>query len=514
MKNFLAILVCMMVLQPQLDSQIAKTYHLYQNGTTLSLLPSNSASDIYVAHDTVWFGTDKGLSQTIDGGMSFRNFANTPPFDSKGTSAIALNDKVIWVAIASSFTQDNQSVPQGEGLDFSTDRGETWTHVAQPVDTGLVYPTIYGIDTIKTLAVTTTANNITYDLAVTSSTVWAANFAGMLRKSTDNGTTWHVVVLPPDSLDSISPNDSLNFDLSPVSGNQNLRQNLNHRVFSVFASDDTTIWVGTAGGINKSTDGGVRWQKFSHQNEAEPISGNFVVAINEQHVGNTKTLWAATVNAEASDEQRGVSFSTDGGATWKTTLLGEFAHNIGFMDSIVYVATDDGLFRSSDAGNSWIKNGTISDPTNLQRISSPAVYAVATEGDTIWVAGPDGMASTLDSPFAPFGINWRVFRTYVPVGSSAGTYSYPLPFSPNQEAVRIHYGLQGHDAPVTIKIFDYAMHPVKTLIQNAVRSASFDQDEIWNGLDDRNRRVANGVYFYSVEVGNLGAVWGKIMVIQ
>ena len=499
----------------QAECQLAKTYHLNAGSVTLSPPPSNSASDILVKRDTVWFGTDKGLSQTIDGGLNFVNFANRPPFDSKGTSALAMNDKVIWVAIASTFTQSNQSMPQGSGLDFSTDRGLTWSYVPQPVDTGFVDTIQYGINRIKTLDVTTTVNNITYDLAVTKSSVWTANFAGMLRKSTDNGSSWQRVVLPPDSgADAISPNDTLDFDLSPANGKAELRQNLNHRVFSVYASDDTTIWVGTAGGINRSTDGGVSWRKFSHQNEAQPISGNFVVAINEQRFGSTRIIWAATVNAEASDEQRGVSYSFDQGTTWKTTLIGEFAHNIAFKDSLVYVASDNGVFRSSTFGDSWIKSGTINDNISSQRLTSSQVYAVATEGDTVWVAGPDGIAYTLDLPSSPFGTEWKVFRTYAAVGTANKTYSYPLPFSPTQGVVRIHYGMQGHIAPVTIRIFDFAMHPVKTLLRNASRPATGEFDEIWNGTDDHSRRVSNGVYFYSIEIGGLSPAWGKILVVE
>ncbi len=515
MRSTLVTVLLILVVHGQLESQVAKSYHLDSNGSTATLPASNSVSDIFVERDTVWFGTDKGLSQTIDGGMTFRNFAGISPFDANGISAIAMNDRIIWVSTATSFTQDNQSIPQGNGLDYSTDRGISWTHVPQPVDVGLVDTIQYGINRIKTLAITTTANNIVYDLAVTNSAVWSANFAGMLRKSTDNGTTWQRVILPPDAgADSIAPNDTLDFDLSPSSGRSGLRQNLNHRVFSVFASNDSTIWVGTAGGINKSTDGGISWVKFSHQNQAQPISGNFVVAINEMHVGGNRIVWAATVNAEGADEQRGISFSVDGGATWKTALLGEFAHNVSFKDTIVYVATDEGVFRSSDFGNSWIRSGTVSDPASSQQFRASAIYAVGSEGDTIWVGGPDGIAYTLDSIGSTFGSNWKIFRTYVPVGIGPATYSYPLPFSPNQEVVRIHYGLQGQSAPVTIRIFDFAMQPVRTLLRNAFRPSSMEQDEIWNGNDDQGRRVTNGVYFYRIEIANRTPVWGKIMVIQ
>ena len=81
-------------------------------------------------------------------------------------------------------------------------------------------------------------------------------------------------------------------------------------------------------GINKSTDGGISWRKFSHQNQTHPISGDFVVAINEQHWDSLKIIWAATLNANDPDEVKGVSYSSDGGDTWSTTLLGEWAYNI------------------------------------------------------------------------------------------------------------------------------------------------------------------------------------------
>ena len=79
-------------------------------------------------------------------------------------------------------------------------------------------------------------------------------------------------------------------------------------------------------------------------------------------------MWAATVNADDPNEKRGVSFSADSGRTWKTTLIGEFCHNIGFKDSIVYAVTDDGIFRSSDIGATWSQPGTIYDNSTKQQI--------------------------------------------------------------------------------------------------------------------------------------------------
>ncbi len=524
MRRAVSILLCSLACGSILFGQLAKSYRL-ESIPQSSLPQTNVVNDIVAKGDTVWFGTDKGLDRLNGQTSLWSHFANTGTFDSKGISAIALHDEIIWVATAYSVTLNDQSMAAGGGLHYSTDRGQTWSFISQPLDVGLVDTLTYGINRIKALDITTEANNVTYDIALTKNTVWTANFAGMLRKSTNRGTSWERVVLPPDGNPSqIKPSDTLDFDLSPSGGRSGLRQNLNHRVFSLFASDDSTIWVGTAGGINKSTDGGISWQKFSHQNQSQPISGNFVVAINEQRFGSKRILWAATVNAEHPDETRGVSFTQDGGATWSTCLLGEFAHNIAVRDSIVYVATDNGVFRSSDTGNSWTKNGTVYDQMKLSRFAGDACYAVAVEDDTVWVGGPEGTASTLDNATHPFGSQWKVFRTYQAVaGTPNRTYSFPSPFSAASEVVRIHYGVAAslNTAPtpssnvVGIRIFDFAMQPVRILLQNAPRQTGSEYDEIWDGRDDRNRIVANGVYFYNVNTGGSGeSYWGKIYVVR
>jgi hypothetical protein len=514
--------VLLLVLEAPLRAQVPASFEA--GSPELSpLFKSNTVSDILIHGDTVWIGSGMGPSFSADGGKSWTNLANSLTFDDKSVSAMAARGDQVWVATSYTTTLDNAAYPTGHGLHYSLDRGATWAFIPQPVDTGKVDTLMYGRNKIPALAITVPQQNVTWEIALTNNFVWIASFAGMLRKSSDLGETWQRVILPPDNLDKISPDDSLSFDLSNVQKifkNDSLKtadtlsENLNHRLFSVYASDDSTIWVGTAGGINKSTDGGISWRKFTHQNQLKPISGNFVVAVNEQRWGAKRIIWAATVNAVDADEKRGVSFSEDGGETWRTALLGEFAHNIAFKDSIVYVAADGGLYRSSDDGESWLRTGTIFDPITLQRYTTSIVYAVATRGDTVWIGGPDGLAYTVDSSLEPFGSTWHILRTYEPVANTAKTYSYPLPFSPANEVVRLHYSTQGETVPVTVRIFDFGMQPVKTLIRSATRSGSQEHDEIWDGRNDLGRRVANGVYFYRVEIEGKEPAWGKIFVLQ
>ena len=485
--------------------------------TSAQLPPSNVVNKIVPRGDTVWVGSGNGPTTTVDAGRTWRQFVSAETFDDKGVSAVAVRGSEIWISTTYITKPDNVSHQTGHGLHYSTDGGQRWTFVSQPVDTGKVDTLLYGRNRIPALDVTVAVDNVTYDIALTQTKVWIASWAGMLRRSTDRGKTWDRVILPPDKLNAISPSDTLQFALSVVDkqlGKDSLVGNLNHRAFSVYASDDSTIWVGTANGINKTTDGGMSWRKFNHQNQSNPISGNWVVGITEQRFGTRRIIWAATVNALDSLERRGVSFSTDGGQTWGTALLGEWAHNIATNDSIVYVATDGGLYRSNDFGQSWIRSGSIYDPRTLQRFASPVVYAVGVRGDTVWTGGPEGLAYTIDSPSIPFGSAWKVFRTYQPVQSGGTTYSYPLPFSPTADVVRIHYSTAGKTIPVSIRIFDFAMQPVKTLLRDAPRTGQYEHDEIWNGLDDLNRRVTNGVYFYRIEMSGSEAQWGKILVLQ
>jgi hypothetical protein len=514
-------------------AQLPKVYH-GDSGWGSSFPRTNTINDVLVRQDTVWVGTESGLSFTVNGGASWTHFSGTGTFDDKGISAIAIAGNSICVATGFSTKLNGESVQTGGGLHYSVDLGQTWSFIPQPLDKNpldsLAKRTIdtltYGSNKIRALAIVVPQQNITFDIALTKNTIWIASWAGGLRKSTDLGKTWTRVILPPDNLDSIDPAMPLNyaFALSPgekiftVNGKQDtLAESDNHKLFSVYASDDSTIWAGTAGGINKSIDGGVSWRKFSHQNQIHSISGNFVVALNEQRWKNRRIMWAATVNANDPDETKGVSFSDDGGETWKTALLGEWAHNIAVRDSIVYVATDAGLFRSSDFGESWIRNGSIYDPANLQRFFSTECYGVGPQGNTVWFGGPEGIAYTVDSPFQQFGTAWRIFRTAEQVGSEKRTYSFPNPFAPPHEPARLHYSVStGYSGTqdVSIRIFDYAMLPVRTLIQKASRQNGKEYDEIWDGMNDNRSLVTNGVYFYRVEIGDQSPLWGKILVLR
>ena len=474
-----------------------------------SQIPSNAVSQIMTRGNLVWIGTGKGAARSSDGARTFVSYRTVPQFPRPGIFAMDVKGDTIWCAtgyVEETATAGN--VQTGTGYAYSFDNGGTWHSAPQPLDSQSDTAVAYGSNTIHFLPIVVPEQNVTFRLDVTDSAVWVASWSSGLRKSTDNGATWKRTVLPSDSLSSISPNDALaGYAVDP-------RTNNNFLLFSVFVQSPSIVWAGTAGGINRSLDGGVSWKKFSATNEVNHVLANWVVGIRGQRLTTGTRVWTANWPAGSAGETYSVSFTDDSGATWKNSLIGVKAYDFAFKDSLVYVAADQGLFRSSDGGVSWTMSGAIVDPVRGSEITSSAFYAVSVMGDTVYGGNADGLVRTVDNLTNPFGVHWDVLRTSQPVGAPTATYSYPNPFSPKRESVRFHYNLGRPSATVTIEIFDFGMHRVKTVLRDAPRSGVQERDEIWDGNDETGSLVPNGVYFYRVTVSGGDPAWGKVMVVQ
>ena len=445
---------------------------------TLAGLRSNSISDVVVHRGEIWLGTNKGLSRSQDGGTTWVTYTHRDGLPRGGVSAIAVTDGIIWVATSIDSLVPEGLLPAGGGLSYSTNNGATWNYVPQPTPFNTVI------------------QNVTYDIALHETGVWIASFGGSVHTSADFGLSWRD-----------EPPDSFFLDVA---------NNLNHRAFSVINAEGV-LYIGTAEGVNKSLDGGQTWTNFSHQNQAQPISGNFVVALGQQKWRGQEYIWAATINAEDENEFRAVSVSSDGGYSWRVTLEDEFSHNFAFDDSVAYVVSDNGLFKSVDFGRSWAKFPPVVDQETGQPYLSAELFAVGVLEDRIIAGGPDGLASTNDN-----GITWKVERGSVAAGESGEprTYAYPNPFSPfryNQLRGDGHVRFQFNTAKataVTIKIFDFAMDLVHEVVSSKPVPAPGNHSEVWDGKNRRGDVVANGVYFYRVELEGDGVHWGKLIVLD
>ena len=518
-------------------------------------LSSNIVAEIRLLGDSLtWFGTGQGLA-LHDGSMIYSHktrsdsmgnnvFTNLVPVG--GIPAIAVDGKKIAVA----YSGDNGSIQVGYGLTFadltlyndSTDIG--WTYLEQPVDVSdndtIIQP--FGEGFFKMLPVTVREANVTYDAALRGDTLWTASWAGGLRRYILYPGFWENVPLPMDSQDSLSScigfiDDELG---NPVKPDYFLNPrdpgdggNHNHKAFSVLLNKDT-VWVGTANGINRGKlireieegagPGGtdlitrcIEWVHYSYPFDG--LSGNFVVGLAKQNWNGVTTIWAATMNADTPGETRGLSYTRDGGLTWKTALLGERVYNIFCQDSLVLASSQTGLWKSFDGVN-WavFDPATNKNISNQSQILSDIVYtSVLDQRDTtdlLWIGTSDGVAYSTDL----YGENWAIIQAEY---DASEFYAYPNPFSPlnhnqmrGEGYVRFHTGSIPNQV-VELDIFNFAMEKVyeKNYDLNNYTGALK-----WNGRDLNGNHVGNGVYFvrmrYSLPNKSSQDYWDKLIVVK
>jgi hypothetical protein len=96
--------------------------------------------------------------------------------------------------------------------------------------------------------------------------------------------------------------------------------------------------------------------------------------------------------------------------------------------------------------------------------------------------------------------------------SNANIYGYPNPFNPEQGQVTFRYSL-ARSGVVTITIFDTSGKEV-TSLDCGTESAGEELRCEWDGKDDDNTCVANGVYFYVIETSSGERAVGKLAVLR
>ena len=480
------LLLTLFLLVPCLS--LAGDYINYSLEKSASGLAGNSVVEIIYDGKYVWVGTGSGLSRTSDGGNNWQTFDHTNGLNQDGVSAIAYNQKDSTLWVATSYTQiiDGIPIPFGSGFNRTKWDIVSWSS-SQPEQASGV-------------------GKLAYDIAFSDTTVWAGCFYGGLIRSKDKGQTWENVFI-----DSASRYDYEN----------GIYEDFRDRVFAVMAdhseSGDTTfIWSGTAAGIFKfiytTADTADTVIAYQHDDTiSTTISGNFVISLGIQKLGSSKIIWAGTQPTYSGTYA--ASFTTDDGATWYQTLAGDKIWNFDFDDSVVWAATSSGLKRSTDLGASWIVFNYMKDKDQPdQQILSTEFYAVRLVNDTIWAGNFDGLVRSTDD-----GITWKVYRSFASIGSPQATssYAYPNPFSPliaNQN-VRIHYKPDAN-GEVTIKIYDFEMKLVKTILENTPRAGGVEYDQVWDGKNEKDEIVANGIYFFKLEGPGGQKEWGKIGVLR
>lgn len=186
--------------------------------------------------------------------------------------------------------------------DYTTDNGETWINV-QPLEGAIIFSYYCAGDTI---------------------------FAGgqtKIYRSTDNGNNFTTINLDPG------------FSIVNI---------------YAFASINSTLYTATSyDGVYKSTDFGSNWIPAN-----EGMGPKDVRALTRT---NSSTLIAGT-------HYVGMYRSTDQGAFWNKSMNG-FPAGISILsllesESSIYAGTRDGVYRTDDNGNNWIKLTGTNDTIN------------------------------------------------------------------------------------------------------------------------------------------------------
>ncbi len=500
---------------------------------------ANDITNLGATGSSIWVGPYLNVSH--DGGQTWQA-VNVEPLREFTNSvySLSIRGQSIWAGVANQYNQrdangDVQRINELEGLLYSPDGGNMWEYRSplppsdlDPQTTGLLdLPDdsliTYGSLTLNTLPITVPAQSPIWDIDydVTNETVWIAGQLAGIRRSTDLGNTWERVVLPPDTTSYLAPELGYEFpfQVQPVGIAPALFHGLNFQAFSVLVDQSGTVWAGTAGGLNRSVDGGLRW---FHYTTDDQLLGNWIISIEEQpRIGQPSAIWTTNWPGRGRNQGYGVAVTRDAGMTFQTALHGEQCYDFAFDGPRIYIACDRGLYQSTDDGITFFVENNFTDRSDPMRSMRPGarVYSVAVTDDAVWVGSEDGLFKSIDQ-----GNSWDIFRTEVPIDPTGlpqiipsdrvpevSTYAYPNPFSPSSDRlIRLRYDLSTPQT-VTVRIFDFSMILVKEFSTSA--SFSGPNEVAWDGTDDQGLQLANGPYFYGIQAQE-DTFWGKILMIE
>ena len=323
-----------------------------------------------------------GLRRSVDGGQTWTTPAGIPTVNTD-VGAFLQHDGALWAGV---FTLTDTAA---RGVYCSTDGGATWARVASDLTTNLPFE----------------------DLAVHEG-VWLAALGRQgFRRSTDGGATWtaatglpatyeaHDILSTPGLLLLGTDRGVFRSDDAGASWTLASTGAVGVSVIDDIMVEGDVLWQilhdfnggGSGMGLFRSSDGGATWERRM----GAMTSGSTPTGL-ARHRGALYTAW----NAGGRTPYR----STDEGVTWTLTaatagsqeaMLDVFADG----DVALYAASNLALFRSTDAGQTWVRHANVGWPTSLVRV-----------GAALYVGSYDqGVYRSLDD-----GATWAPFGTGLP----------------------------------------------------------------------------------------------------
>lgn len=236
---------------------------------------------------------ERGVFRTMDGGISWEKVLYVD--ENTGASDITINPENPDILYAGMWDFRRKpytfrSGGPGSGLYKSVDGGSTWTRLTE----GLPATSMGRIS----VAVSPVLTNMIYAV------IEAGENKGGLYRSDDDGTSWKLVnktqamterpfyfsQIYPDHVDTmrvykpsfnlnVSENGGENFRIAYVTGGN---IHVDHHAFWVGRKDNKLMYLGTDGGVYKSTDQGKTWQMFRNL----PVSQFYRVSVDNEYPYN------------------------------------------------------------------------------------------------------------------------------------------------------------------------------------------------------------------------------------
>lgn len=393
--------------------------------------------------DIVYAGASAGgLWKTTDGGESW-NFVGEE-FTNNSFGAIAIdpsNPDIIYAGTGESLLGYNPTTYSGDGIYKSTDAGDTWIKIGSPGDKTHVTDILVHPDDSNLILATLAAGYWHYGSPGTEG-VW---------KSTDGGLNWSRALAginnPAFDLEIHPTNSDILFaGVGGTNSNNGIYKStdrgenwtrvgsgisssvLNKMHIDIAESSPETMYVivytsgsGTSSAY-KSTNGGT---SFTQLSSSHNFGGNYGSGPRDQGwydlmiaVSPTDENLVYTGNLELHKTTDGSNFNfvrmPGGSGAWDSPMHVDY-HKIVFAPSntsVIYVGCDGGVYKSTNAGNTWFSVNNGFSTIQFYRLSSSyhnedmiiggaqdnGIFLRTADGATPWdfVGTGDGMESVWD----------------------------------------------------------------------------------------------------------------------
>ena len=448
-----AMLASLTVIVPKIPAAAGTARHRFRDGATTPWEktagpPGIQTNVIFEANNIVYAGTEtQGVYKSIDNGSHWVP-ANT------GIERASISD--IIVSGPNLLAAAKSSCPIYLNIFKSTDNGATWSGTS-----GL-------------------AGNVVHSFAIKDSSVWAT-FAGLpkesgIARSTDNGNTWQVVpsiitnagesivsdnaiIVAEDNFIWRSTDDGMSWDVVEQFALTGI---------SSFAKAGTKLFGAATTGIQTSTDNGASWSFEPFSNGAYSLSSNGSTI----YLGSSSKVFKSTdVGATWIDvstglgnggiqallfdgttlfagtpaDAVGIFRSTNGGTSWEPAAAGLpvaslIRGQIAFGPHAFAGTEGDGIYRSSDHGNTWTKTDV-----NNSLLAHQLVFAFCAKDNALYAGAGNGIYKSTDGGTTfqrtlngfPPNINVTAYSLTVSSGNILAAVN--ISFSPSQGLEGIFY---------------------------------------------------------------------------